>query len=157
VACGRAEERGSYRKGVAVRYIGRDLLCLAARPALLPQALLDSLNARVRSDFDWRDLPGSLGLVRRGVWQFQEAWRNGQITAEAPVSTPAGSRRSGVRRALRRLTPWLVAQSLLLAQTLYHTGKSQDGAWLDAARHSIPRCGPPTAEKGQRPRVSAAR
>ena len=116
---GRVEPRLEYRKGVAVRYLYRDLLCLATRPALLPRLLADAIDPRVRSDFDWRDLPGDRGLVRRGFWHFESAWRGGQLRPERGTLPRPGSRGSRLRRKLDRLAPALIGGSLLAGRALY--------------------------------------
>ena len=131
------QPRLAYRKGVPLHYNDRELLCLAARPGLFLPILLDALDPRVRSDLDWRDLPGTFGLVRRTVWLFDEAWRRGQITAN-PGHAPAGA---GWRGELDRLTPSLVGRGLLAAGALYRAVRS--------VRHTIASGSP--ASKGSTP------
>lgn len=93
----------TYAQGVRVRYLCRDLLCLAAQPALLPRFLVDTVDRRVRSNFDWRDPRGTLGLLWRAKWAFEDAWSQGQITGEAqtsPVRRPPSRLKCQAHRAL---------------------------------------------------------
>jgi predicted ATP-grasp superfamily ATP-dependent carboligase len=124
VAAGSVEPQLGYRKGVAARYVCRDLICVAAQPGLLPAILLDSVNPRVRSDFDWRDLGGTWGLLRRGAWAFEQTWRSGQLTEQLAGRDPAAPCRSRLRRSLHRLVPGLAGGALLSARVLYGTAKA---------------------------------
>jgi len=118
------EPQLGYRTGVAVRYVGRDLICVAAQPGLLPAILLDAVNPRVRSDFDWRDLGGTWGLLRRAVWAFEQAWLSGQLTGQLGGRDPAVLSRSRLQHSLHRLVPGLVGGALLGARTLYRAAKA---------------------------------
>lgn len=106
----RIEPRLSYAPGVRVRYVCRDALCVAARPSLVGSFLLDSLNPRIRSDFDWGDMRGNLGLMWRAKWAFESAWAKDQFTAtRRGIGVPAheSALRGGLHRAV--LMPMLVA------------------------------------------------
>jgi predicted ATP-grasp superfamily ATP-dependent carboligase len=115
----RVEPRLAYRKEVAVRYVARDLLCLALRPELLPHILIDAVDPRVRSDFDWRDLRGNCGLVRRGVWHFEGLWREGRLGTALAASPGAGPLQSRGRGMLGRIAPALIVAGLLGSRVLY--------------------------------------
>lgn len=81
------EPRLDYRKGVAVRYVCRDLLCLAAQPGVALRVLLDALDPRLRSDFDWSDRPGSKAMLRRAIWMFDDNLRKGALAADPSNGT----------------------------------------------------------------------
>ena len=109
----------TYARGARMRLLCYDILCLAARPRLLPAFVLDTLNPRVRSDFDWGDLPGTWALLRRGVWIFDDALRNGRITGEAfqVVSAPSVGRRA------HRLALMLIRGGFACPRWLYRASK----------------------------------
>jgi predicted ATP-grasp superfamily ATP-dependent carboligase len=105
----------TYVRGARMRLLNYDILSLAARPGLLPAFLLDTFNPRVRSDFDWGDMQGTWALLRRGVWIFDDALRNGRITGEAFQVLPAPS----IRRSAHRLMLTLIREGFACPRGLY--------------------------------------
>lgn len=109
----------AYARGARMRLLNYDILCLAARPRLLPAFVLDTLNPRVRSDFDWGDLPGTCALLRRGSWIFEDALRNGRITGEAFQVVPTLT----VRRRAHRLALMTIRGGFAAPRALYRAAR----------------------------------
>lgn len=124
----RVEPQLQYRKGVAVRYAYRDLLCLAVRPGLLPYMLVDAIDPRVRSDFDWQDMSGNRGLARRGIWHFEHLWRSGRLGAALEASPEGLTLQARMRHALGRSSSALMAGGVLASRALYRGVKHLGGA-----------------------------
>jgi len=120
VADGRVQPALHYAPGTRRRMLVYDLLCLAARPSLLPAFLLDSVNPSVRSDFDWQDLPGSGALLRRWMWIFDDALRGGRLTAARPGAAPG---KPGLGHRLHRSLLGLASGGLRAPRGLYHAAK----------------------------------
>lgn len=107
----------NYAEGIRVRYVCRDTMCLAAQPSLLLSYLLDTFNPRIRSNFDWRDLPGTVGLIWRGKWALEDAWAKGEIVGEHTGTV--GRRNSRFRTALHRALLLPIVAGLRVAGLLY--------------------------------------
>jgi len=130
----RVEPSLEYAKGIRVRYVCRDMLCLAAQPALLPSFVFDALDRRIRSNFDWRDLRGSLGLMWRAKWAFEDAWAQGQLTGDRN-GCPMGVRRSRARRQAHRALLLPVVGGLRAVGVLYRAARlARRGAGAALAR-----------------------
>ena len=124
----RVDPQLAYRKGVAVRYVTRDLLCLAVCPELLPHILIDAIDPRVRSDFDAQDMPGNRGLARRGIWHFEHLWRSGRLGAALEASPERLTLQARMRHALGRSSSTLMAGGVLASRAVYRRLKRRRGA-----------------------------
>jgi hypothetical protein len=141
MVCGeRVEPRLEYATGIRVRYVCRDMLCLAAQPSLLPRFILDALDPRIRSNFNWHDLRGSLGLMWRAKWAFEDAWAQGQLTGERS-GCAMGVRRSRARRQAHRALLLPVIGGLRIAGVLYRSARlARRGARAALAYGARARC-----------------
>lgn len=108
------------RSHVRFRYVGREVLCLASRPTLLPRLLADSLDPRVGSDFDWGDLRGTTGLFQRSAWHFDQMRRNRRLSGGRDL-TRGG--RSGPR-VLSRLAAALISAGFTAVGLAYRIAKA---------------------------------
>jgi len=116
------EPRLGYAPGIRVRYVCRDALCVATRPSLLGSFILDSLNPRVRSNFDWSDMRGNLGLMWRAKWAFESAWAHHQFSATRR-GTGAPAHESALRGGLHRALLMPVVGALRAVELPYRAAK----------------------------------